>query len=205
MLTRYEGRLGIVSTSRSGSTYFRRYLCNHYGLADSKSWLKHNDYRSIDKEKFAQKPHILKILPHYVLNEMVYEDMPCIWLYRKDTLTQFMSHVARLRTKVNHITDIKDRPVIEDGSLTATVIEYERFQLKQIEFWQLYEKHGKEELLISYEDFLEQPNLIIKKINNKYENLYQSEKRNLTQTVSLGILYRNKFKNFNEIKGWFNE
>ena len=159
----------------------------------------------IDKEKFAQKPHILKILPHYVLNEKVYEDMPCIWLYRKDTLTQFMSHVARLRTKLNHITDIKDRPVIEDGALTATVIEYERFQLKQIEFWQLYEKHGKEELLISYEDFLEQPNLIIKKINNKYENLYQSEKRNLTQTVSLGILYRNKFKNFNEIKGWFNE
>ena len=94
---------------------------------------------------------------------------------------------------------------LKDGSLTATVIEYERFQLKQIEFWQLYEKHGKEVLLISYEDFLEQPNLIIKKINNKYENLYQSEKRNLTQTVSLGILYRNKFKNFNEIKGWFNE
>ena len=131
--------------------------------------------------------------------------MPCIWLYRKDILTQFMSHVARLRTKVNHITDIKDRPIIEDNSITATVIEYERFQLKQIEFWQLYEKYGKEELLISYEDFLEQPDLVIEKINTKYKNLYQNEKRYLTQTVSLGIIYRNKFRNFREIKGWFNE
>ena len=97
-------RIGIVATSRSGSTFFRRYLCNEFGLQDSKSWLKHNLYKDIDTTAFAQKPHLLKILPHYVLEQSIYSDMPCIWLYRKDIVTQFLSHVARLRTKINHIT-----------------------------------------------------------------------------------------------------
>ena len=214
VMTRYKGRVGIVSPSRSGSTYFRRYLCNHYGIQDSKSWLKHNLYKDIDTTAFAQKPHLLKILPHYVLEQSIYSDMPCIWLYRKDIVTQFMSHVARLRTKVNHITDIKDRPIIEDGSLTATVTEYERFQLKQIEFWQLYEKYGQEEddegygpePLIAYEDFLEDPDKIIDELDGwMYWDMYEREEGNLTLTVPLGILYQNKFSNYAQIKEWFSE
>lgn len=208
VMTRYEGRLGIVSTSRSGSTYFRRYLCNHYGLQDSKSWLKHNKYEDIDKEKFSQSPHILKILPHYIVGETdkVLSDMPCIWLYRKDTLTQFMSHVARLRTKVNHITDVKDRPVIEDHSLVATYEEYERFQLKQTEFWMLHEKYGKDEELVAYEDFLSNPDNTIYELNCwAWWDMYEKEERNLTLTVPLGILYQRKFKNYAQIMRWFSE
>jgi hypothetical protein len=205
MKHRYYGRLGIVSTSRSGSTYFRRYLCNHYGLLDSKSWLKHNHYKNIDNEKFAQNPHILKILPHYILDESIYEDVPCIWLHRKDLVTQFMSHVARLRTKINHITDIKDRPNIPDNSLHATFNEFEKFQLKQYEFWMLYEKYGNDEELISYEDFLESPDLVIEKLDKKYYFPLQTIKSNLTLTVPLSILYINKFKNYSEIKEWFCE
>ena len=207
MKHRYYGRLGIVSTSRSGSTYFRRYLCNHYGLLDSKSWLKHNHYKNIDNEKFAQNPHILKILPHYVLDETVYSDMPCIWLHRKDTLTQSLSHVTRLRTNVNHITDTNDRPNIPDNSLVASLNELEKFQLKQHEFWNLYNKYGKEEILISYEDFLDSPKKIIDKINNWAWpwDMYEKEKGNLTLTLPLDIIYKDKFKNYKEIKGWLNE
>jgi hypothetical protein len=208
VITRYVGRLGIVSPSRSGSTYFRRYLCNHYGVLDSKSWLKKNLYSNINNEKFTQSPHILKILPHYIIGETdnVLTDMPCVWLYRKDVVTQFMSHVARLRTKVNHITDIKDRPVIEDNSLVATYDEYERFQLKQIEFWQLHEKYGKEDLLVSYEDFLSSPDNIIEELNCwMWWDFYEKKKGNLTLTVPLGIMYKYKFENYTQIKEWFNE
>ena len=214
-ITPYKGRLGIVSTSRSGSTYFRRYLCNHYGVADSKSWLKHNNYNDIDNAEFVSTPHLLKILPHYILDEKVYQDIPCIWLYRKDVLSQFLSHITRLRTKVNHITEIKDRPDIPDNSLIATTNEIERFQLKQHEFWNLYKKYGEEEPLIAFEDFLDSPLNVIIKINNwaqwdmykkeKTLYVYDSRKRDLKLTVALDIKYKDKFKNYKEIKGWFSE
>ena len=206
--TPYYGRLGIVSTSRSGSTYFRRYLCNHYGLMDSKSWLKHNNYEDIDNAEFVSKPHLLKILPHYILDEKVYQDMPCIWLHRKDVLSQFLSHVARLRTKVNHITDIKDRPDIPDNSLVATTNEIERFQLKQHEFWNLYKKYGEEEgePLIVFEDFLNDPEKVIYNLNCwAWWDMYEGEEKSLTLTIPLDINYKTKFKNYDQIKGWFNE
>ena len=41
-----ENRIGMVSTSRSGCTVFRRAICNIYGMADSNSWLKKNDYHN---------------------------------------------------------------------------------------------------------------------------------------------------------------
>ena len=149
-----------------------------------------------------------------LLNEKVYQEMPCIWLYRKDVLTQFLSHVTRLRTKINHITDIKDRPDIPDNSLIATVPELERFQLKQHEFWMLYEKYGHQEEegviesepLISYEDFLDSREKIIEEINNwAWWDMYEKEEGHLKLTVPLNIMYRNKFKNYEQIKGWFGE
>jgi len=208
-ITPYKGRLGIVSTSRSGSTYFRRYLCNHYGVADSKSWLKHNNFKDIDNAEFASTQHILKILPHYLLDEQVYQEMNCVWLYRKDVLSQFLSHITRLRTKVNHITDIRDRPDIPDNSLTATLNELEQFQLKQHEFWNLYEKYGEEEEgepLIAFEDFLNDPEEIIYNLDCwAWWDMYDKEKNNLTLTLPLDINYKTKFKNYDQIKGWFNE
>ena len=197
-------RIGIVATSRSGSTFFRRYLCNEFGLQDSKSWLKHNLYKDIDSTDFAQKPHLLKILPHYILEKSIYSDMPCIWLYRKDTVTQFLSHVARLRTKVNHVTNEEDRPSLEPNSLSATYEEFERFSLKIHEFWLLYKEHGipSEEMLIAYEDFLKSADKICEKLNKQY-SLKQNEKVNIKITKSLGIDYEKVFNNYEEIKTWF--
>ena len=197
-------RIGIVATSRSGSTFFRRYLCNEFGLQDSKSWLKHNLYKDIDTTDFAQKPHLLKILPHYVLEQSIYSDMPCIWLYRKDIVTQFLSHVTRLRTKVNHITSEEDRPSLEPNSLSATYEEFERFSLKIHEFWLLYKEHGipSEEMLIAYEDFLKSADKICEKLNKQY-SLKQNEKVNIKITKSLGIDYEKVFNNYEEIKTWF--
>ena len=197
-------RIGIVETSRSGSTFFRRYLCNEFGLQDSKSWLKHNLYKDIDSTDFAQKPHLLKILPHYILEKSIYSDMPCIWLYRKDIVTQFLSHVARLRTKVNHVTNEEDRPSLEPNSLSATYEEFERFSLKIHEFWLLYKEHGipSEEMLIAYEDFLKSADKICEKLNKQY-SLKQNEKVNIKITKSLGIDYEKVFNNYEEIKTWF--
>ena len=197
-------RIGIVATSRSGSTFFRRYLCNEFGLQDSKSWLKHNLYKDIDTTDFAQKPHLLKILPHYVLEQSIYSDMPCIWLYRKDIVTEFLSHVTRLRTKVNHITSEEDRPSLETNSLSATYEEFERFSLKMHEFWLLYKEHGipSEEMLIAYEDFLKSADKICEKLNKQY-SLKQNEKVNIKITKSLGIDYDKVFNNYEEIKTWF--
>ena len=127
-------RIGLVATSRSGSTYFRRFLCNTFGLYDPASWLKKNSYDDIDKENWATQPHILKILPHYLpedqhIGKMI-SGFPCIWLYRKDVLSQFLSHITRLRTKVNHIHYESERPDIPDDSLVATKEEFDRFMTK---------------------------------------------------------------------------
>jgi len=197
-------RIGIVATSRSGSTFFRRYLCNEFGLQDSKSWLKHNLYKDIDTTDFAQKPHLLKILPHYVLEQSIYSDMPCIWLYRKDIVTQFLSHVARLRTKVNHITNENDRPHLASNSFVAKYEEFERFSLKMHEFWSLYEKYGmpSEEMLIAYEDFLSNQQIVCEELDHHYK-LKQSETVTIKITKSLGINYKSVFYNYEEIKTWF--
>ena len=197
-------RIGIVATSRSGSTYFRRYLCNHYGIQDSKSWLKHNLYKDIDTTDFAQKPHLLKILPHYVLEQSIYSDMPCIWLYRKDIVTQFLSHVARLRTKINHITNEEDRPSLETNSLSATYEEFERFSLKMHEFWLLYKEHGipSEEMLIAYEDFLSNQQIVCEELDHHYK-LKQNETVTTKITKSLGIDYKQVFDNYEDIESWF--
>ena len=104
-------RLGLVTTSRSGSTYFRRHLCDKYGLWDSTSWLKFNPYEKIAEAPFAKRHHILKILTHYIPEEKIYNiirEFDTVWLYRKDTLKQFLSHVARLRTQVNLVYTEED-------------------------------------------------------------------------------------------------
>ena len=101
-----ENRIGMVSTSRSGCTVFRRAICNVYGLAETNSWLKKNDYQHIETAPFSNQPHILKILVHYVPESrlgFVLNDMPKIWIYSGDTVRQFLRPVATLHTKINHV------------------------------------------------------------------------------------------------------
>ena len=128
-------RLGLVSTSRSGSTYFRRYICHKYGLWDSTSWLKFNPYEKIEEAPFANKHHILKILTHYIPEDKIsniLREFDTVWLYRKDTLKQFLSHVARIRTRVNLVYTEEDitslNSSIEDNSLVAKYREYLTFR-----------------------------------------------------------------------------
>ena len=151
-------RISLVATSRSGSTYFRRFLCNTFGLYDPGSWLKKNSYDDIGKENWATRPHILKILPHYVpenqhIGKMI-SGFPCIWLYRKDVLSQFLSHITRLRTKVNHIHYESERPDIPNGSLVATKEEFDRFMTKLEQFWDFFYTHNQG-AVIAFENFLD--------------------------------------------------
>ena len=198
-------RIGLIATSRSGSTYFRRFLCNTFGLYDPASWLKKNDYKDIEKENWATQPHLLKILPHYIPEDQHFGEMisgfPCIWLYRKDVLSQFLSHVTRLRTKVNHIHYENERPDIPDGSLIATKEEFDRFMTKLEQFWDIYYTHN-EGALIAFGTFLDDPLSTLADLQEQYglktDNWVQTK-----LTIKLGIDYEKKFENIEEIRGWF--
>jgi LPS sulfotransferase NodH len=198
-------RIGLIATSRSGSTYFRRFLCNTFGLYDPASWLKNNDYKDIEKENWATQPHLLKILPHYIPEDQHFGEMisgfPCIWLYRKDILSQFLSHVTRLRTKVNHIHYENERPDIPDSSLIATKEEFDRFMTKLEQFWDIYYTHN-EGALIDFEAFLDDPLVTLAHLQELY-GLKADNTVRTQLTIKLGIDYEKKFENIEEIKGWF--
>ena len=198
-------RVGLIATSRSGSTYFRRFLCNTFGLYDPASWLKKNSFKDIGKENWSRQPHLLKILPHYIPEDQHIGDMiegfPCIWLYRKDVLSQFLSHITRLRTKVNHIHYASERPEIEDNSIIATKEEFDRFMTKLEQFWDIYYTHNQG-ALVAFENFLDDPLSTLADLQEEYG--LKTDNRIQTQlTIKLGIDYEKKFKNIEEIKGWF--
>ena len=200
-------RISLVATSRSGSTYFRRFLCNTFGLYDPGSWLKKNSYDDIGKENWATRPHILKILPHYVpenqhIGKMI-SGFPCIWLYRKDVLSQFLSHITRLRTKVNHIHYESERPDIPNGSLIATKEEFDRFMTKLEQFWDIFYTHNQG-ALVAFEDFLDDPLSTCVNLQEQFE--LKADNTFRTQlTIKMGIDYEKKFENIEEIEGWFSE
>jgi len=200
-------RISLVATSRSGSTYFRRFLCNTFGLYDPGSWLKKNSYNDIGKENWVTRPHILKILPHYVpenqhIGKMI-SGFPCIWLYRKDVLSQFLSHITRLRTKVNHIHYESERPDIPNGSLIATKEEFDRFMTKLEQFWDIFYTHNQG-AVIAFENFLDDPLSTLADLQEQFE--LKADNTFRTQlTIKMGIDYEKKFENIEEIKGWFSE
>ena len=198
-------RIGLIATSRSGSTYFRRFLCNTFGLYDPASWLKKNDYKDIDEQNWATQPHLLKILPHYIPEDQHFGELiskfPCIWLYRKDVLSQFLSHITRLRTKVNHIHYKHERPDIKDGSLIATKEEYARFMSKLEQFWDNYYTHNQG-ALIAFETFLDDPLSTLADLQEEYGLKVDNRVQTLLN-IKLGIDYEKKFENIEEIKGWF--
>ena len=200
-------RISLVATRRSGSTYFRRFLCNTFGLYDPGSWLKKNSYDDIGKENWATRPHILKILPHYVpenqhIGKMI-SGFPCIWLYRKDVLSQFLSHITRLRTKVNHIHYESERPDIPDGSLIATKEEFDGFMTKLEQFWDIIYTHNQA-AVIAFENFLDDPLSTLADLQEQFE--LKADNTFRTQlTIKMGIDYEKKFENIEEIEGWFSE
>jgi|TARA_R110001592_G_scaffold357103_1_gene659834 LPS sulfotransferase NodH len=202
-------RIGMVSTSRAGCTFIRKYLCNVYGMQDPNSWLKKNDYRNIKDAPFANEKHILKILVHYVPEHdlaWVLNDMPKIWLYRRDKCQQFLSHVARLRTGINHVYSSESQPQIKDKSLVATREEYERFIKRQDLFWRLYKAYGflKNEPLIMYEDFCADPE---NNIDDLYDWFWQyfgnPLKKRIPMPLKIDVNYEDKFINYMEVVNWF--
>ena len=200
-------RIGLVATSRSGSTLFRSYACNLLGLLDSGSWLKHNSYSDIDTQPFSKADHILKVLPHYISDspEDVHEvtkNFTSVWLHREDIVAQFLSHVARLRTGVNHVYKVEDRPQIENLSLEATREEFDRFKGKLYCFWNLYHTYHQGEPLISLEYFLANPTDNLAKLSNFFD-VNSNQVVNIPVPVELGIAYNDKFKNYDEIVEWF--
>jgi hypothetical protein len=207
-------RLGLVTTSRSGSTYFRRYLCDKYGLWDSTSWLKFNPYEKIAEAPFANKHHILKILTHYIPEEKIYNiltEFDTVWLYRKDTLKQFLSHVARIRTKINLVYNEEEisslNNSIKDNSLVAKYREYLTFKKRLELFWDLYYTR-KGGTLVEYEKFIEDPLdggwQIMEDYNLEWIMWESMEKGwpKIRMPLGLGIDYEKKFKNIDEIKEW---
>ena len=205
-------RIGLVATSRSGSTYFRRYLCNTYNLMDSGSWLKTNSYSDIEETDFVCGPHVLKVLLHYIPKKdrvKVLNDFPKIWLYRDDKKRQFLSHVARLRTNVHHAYKEEERPQIQDNSLIATRKEFDRFKYKSKEFWELYHKLGftKNEPLIRFEDFTDDPRSIMLMLQDWFFEEFHGnfEREKLALPLKLEVDYSKKFKNYDEIVEWFSE
>jgi hypothetical protein len=210
-------RLGLVTTSRSGSTYFRRYLCNKYGLWDSTSWLKFNPYEKITEAPFANKHHILKILTHYIPEEKIsniLREFDTVWLYRKDTLKQFLSHVARIRTQINLVYNEEEisslNNSIEDNSLVALYREYLTFKKRLELFWDLYYTR-KSGTLVEYDRFVSDPKEVGWEIMEDYNLewiMWESMEPeshgwpNIKMPLKLSIDYEKKFKNIDEIKEW---
>jgi|TARA_B100001964_G_scaffold241501_1_gene314070 hypothetical protein len=202
-------RIGLVATSRSGSTLFRSYVCNMLGLMDSGSWLKHNSYANIEETEFAKEHHLLKVLPHYISEQPeevqeVTKNFTSIWLHREDIVAQFLSHVARLRTGVNHIYKIEDRPKIENLSLKASRQEFSLFKKRLDCFWNTYHQYHAGEPLISLEYFLSDPSTNLAKIANFFE-IDSNHVVNIPVPVELAINYEHKFKNYNKIVEWFED
>ena len=208
-------RLGLVTTSRSGSTYFRRHLCDKYGLWDSTSWLKFNPYEKIAEAPFAKRHHILKILTHYIPEEKIYNiirEFDTVWFYRKDTLKQFLSHVARIRTRVNLVYTEEDisslNSSIEDNSLVAKYREYLTFKKRLELFWDLYYTRDGG-TLVEYERFVSDPLEVGWEIMEDYnlewigwEATSPEDWPKIRMPLGLGIDYEKKFKNIDEIKEW---
>ena len=208
-------RLGLVATSRSGSTYFRRYLCDKYGLHDSASWLKNNPYEKIKEAPFADKHHILKILTHYVPDHQidgVILDSEPIWLYRKNMFRQFLSHVYRLITKINLVYKKEEVEFLDknvpDNSLVATTEQYDTFMRRLEKFWDLFYTHNAGSL-IQYEEFINDPKEVAYDVMEDYNLEWimweESEPPKIRLPLKLEINYEKKFKNIKEIRKWFNE
>jgi len=212
-------RLGLVATSRSGSTYFRRYLCDKYGLHDSASWLKHNPYEKINEAPFAKKHHILKILTHYVPDDEIDEvisESETVWLYRKNTFKQFLSHVYRLITKINLVYKKEEieflKNSIPNNSIVATTEQYDTFMRRLEKFWDLFYSRNKG-TLVEYEKFVSDPKEVGWEIMEDYNlewitwESMEPESHgwpDIKIPLKMSIDYENKFKNIEEIRKWFN-
>ena len=202
----------MVSTSRAGCTYFRRFLCNRYNLGDSGSWLKYHPYHHIEDQEWTHSPHVLKVLIHYIPKKdrkIILSDFDKIWLWREDKIRQFLSHVTRLRTRVSHVYQEKDLPDIQANSLTATRHEFDIFQRRQKEFWNLYHEIGfvKNEPLVKFEDFVNNPVGTCQMLEDwfymEFSSTFDTPNKALPHKITID--YHDKFMNYDEIQEWFDE
>ena len=220
-----DNRIGIVATSRSGSTFVRRKICHVYGLEDSNSWLQKNEYKNIRRfeESYClpPQPYILKILVNYIPEkdfDFILNDMSIIWLWRKDVVRQFISHVVRLHTKVNHLFEGDEQPQLDDESITVERGHFDNFVYRQNLFWKAWETYGviKEEPLIKFEDFMTNTEAHIERLQdwnwksefygfNKLRKFaFEPWERNqLPHKIEMN--YKKKFTNYDEILKWFKE
>ena len=90
-----------------------------------------------------------------------------------------------------------------DKSLVATKEEFDRFNSKLNEFWELFYVDG-ENYLVAFENFLNDPLSTLVNIQEKFD-LEINNNINTQLTVKLDIDYEKKFINFAEIKEWFAE
>jgi len=180
-------------------------------MADSNSWLKKNDYQHIEETPFSNQPHILKILIHYVPESklgFVLNDMPKIWLYRDDEVRQFLSHVARLHTKVNHVYESDGQPILDDNSVMATRNQFDIFMYRRKLFWKVWKVYGfiKNEPLIKFEDFLENPTEVVENLEEWYWKQFRfGAPIKFPMPHKIQMDYIEKFANYEEILEWFNE
>ena len=69
------------------------------------------------------------------------------------------------------------------------------------QFWDIYYTHN-EGTLIQFENFLDDPLTTLADLQEQYG--LKTDNRVRTQlTIKMGIDYKKKFKNIDEIKGWF--
>jgi hypothetical protein len=180
-------------------------------MADSNSWLKKNDYKHIEQAPFSDKPHILKILIHYIPESelgFILNEMPKIWLYRDDEVRQFLSHVARLHTKINHVYEKSDQPILNDNSISATRNQFDIFMYRKKLFWKVWKAYGflKNEPLIKFEDFLETPTEIIENLQEWYWKQFRfGGPFQIPMPHKIQMDYTEKFANYQEILEWFDE
>ena len=159
--------------------------------------------------------HILKILTHYLPRETIYgvlKEFDTVWLYRNDTLKQFLSHVTRMRTKINLVYRKEEvsflNNSIEDNSLVAKHSEFIVFRNRLEQFWDLFYSSNSG-TLVEYERFVEDPKEVGWEIMEEYnlewigwEATSPEDWPKIRLPLKIGIDYEKKFKNISEIKEW---
>ena len=121
---------------------------------------------------------------------------------------QFLSHVTRLYTLVNHVYDETNQPQLEDNSIVATRNQFDTFMYRHKLFWKLWKAYGflKNEPLIKFEDFLAQPQEVINELQEwQWPQFSFNDPIKIEMPLRIEMDYTTKFSNYDEIVEWFNE
>tara|TARA_R100000234_G_scaffold48682_4_gene29158 strand:- start:867 stop:1199 length:333 start_codon:yes stop_codon:yes gene_type:complete len=110
---------------------------------------------------------------------------------------------------VNHVYDDKDIPIIGDKTLVAERSQFDKFMLRQKEFWDLYYELGfpKNDPLIRFEDFVENPKKVCKMLEDWFYMEFSCGPELNDQALprKIDIDYSTKYVNYEEVLEWFGE